>query len=193
LVDSAAAALQGQLSFNSTDAVNACDEFLRATMFRHGLIRYCPIDDGDIQAMLLLLLLSLSISSSCSLPRELPPHLLAVAAMMAGRVAASGLGRILAVHRLGPGPFTTPDPFLFCVYHRDNYPAGDGHLQAPRRGDGMDFDPHTPYRMYHGDRIPGFPQHVCHSLASSFAGMALYCKSSWDGRPTSSSTRLSLC
>jgi len=54
---------------------------------------------------------------------------------------------------------TTPDPFLFCVYHNDNYPAGDGKLQAPRRGDGADFDPSAPYRMYHGDMIPGFPSH----------------------------------
>jgi len=53
----------------------------------------------------------------------------------------------------------TPDPFLFCVYHKDNYPAGDAKLQAPRRGNGQDFDPAAPYRMYHGSRVPGFPQH----------------------------------
>ena len=27
--------------------------------------------------------------------------------------------------KTGPGPFETPDPFLFCVYHKDTYPAGN--------------------------------------------------------------------
>ena len=56
-------------------------------------------------------------------------------------------------------PFQTPDPFLFAVYHNDAYPAGDERMQAPRKGNGADFDPSAPYRMYHGDRVPGFPQH----------------------------------
>jgi hypothetical protein len=55
-------------------------------------------------------------------------------------------------------PFKTLDPFIFCVYHKDHYPAGDDKMQAPRRGNGADFNPTAPYRMYHGDRIPGFPQ-----------------------------------
>ena len=58
------------------------------------------------------------------------------------------------------GPFSTLDPFLFCVYHKDAYPAAhDDTMEAPQRGNGMDFDPKAPYRMYHGDMIPGFPQH----------------------------------
>ncbi len=52
-------------------------------------------------------------------------------------------------------PFKTLDPFLFCVYHVDDYPAGDAKMQAPRRGNGADFNPSAPYRMYHGERIPG--------------------------------------
>merc|ERR1712216_1029312 len=58
-----------------------------------------------------------------------------------------------------PAPMATRDPFLFCVYHKDLYPAGDAKMQAPRRGNGADFDAKQPYRMYHGDKIPGFPQH----------------------------------
>mmetsp|Transcript_29417 Transcript_29417/g.68729 ORF Transcript_29417/g.68729 Transcript_29417/m.68729 type:complete len:358 (-) Transcript_29417:152-1225(-) len=56
-------------------------------------------------------------------------------------------------------PFKTPDPFLFCVYHKDDYPNGNAKMEAPRRGNGADFDWNLPYRMYHGDKIPGFPQH----------------------------------
>lgn len=56
-------------------------------------------------------------------------------------------------------PLFALDPFLFCAYHRDLYPAGNERMEAPRRGNGMDFDPRAPYRMYHGDKIPGFPQH----------------------------------
>lgn len=55
-------------------------------------------------------------------------------------------------------PMKTLDPFLFCVYHLDHYPAGDSQMRAPRRGNGADFNPKAPYRMYHGDMIPGFPQ-----------------------------------
>mmetsp|Transcript_12367 Transcript_12367/g.19870 ORF Transcript_12367/g.19870 Transcript_12367/m.19870 type:complete len:349 (-) Transcript_12367:189-1235(-) len=56
-------------------------------------------------------------------------------------------------------PFSTPEPFLFCVYHKDEYPAGDEKMQAPRTGNGHDFNPKAKYRMYHGEKIPGFPQH----------------------------------
>jgi len=59
------------------------------------------------------------------------------------------------------GPFPTLDPFLFTVYHVDDYPAdpSGGRMEFLTPGDGHDFDPTAPYRMYHGARIPGFPQH----------------------------------
>ena len=65
---------------------------------------------------------------------------------------------ITSVSPLSGWPAATPDPFLFVVYHDDNYPAGDAKMQAPRKGNGADFDPNAEYRMYHGDRVPGFPQ-----------------------------------
>lgn len=59
------------------------------------------------------------------------------------------------------GPYPTLDPFLFCVYHKDEYPADEsgGKMQTLFPGNGMDFDPEKTYRMYHGHHIPGFPQH----------------------------------
>ena len=32
-------------------------------------------------------------------------------------------------------------------------------MELPWRGNGADFNPDAPYRMYHGDHVPGFPQH----------------------------------
>jgi hypothetical protein len=50
-------------------------------------------------------------------------------------------------------PFSTPDPFLFAVHHRDYFPAGNAdNMEAPRVGNGADFNPNAPYRMYHGAR-----------------------------------------
>lgn len=72
------------------------------------------------------------------------------------KLAASGV--VSCVNDLG-FPYKTLDPFLFCVYHKDFYPAGNDKMEAPRKGNGADFNPHAPYRMYHGDKIPGFPQH----------------------------------
>lgn len=57
----------------------------------------------------------------------------------------------------------TLDPFLFCAHHHDDYPAGDDRL-APRaslagREIGADFAGVDGWNMYHGDVVPGFPQH----------------------------------
>ncbi len=57
----------------------------------------------------------------------------------------------------------TLDPFLFCAYHNDAYPAGDEHMgpatSLAGRSIGQDFSGKDGWSMYHGDRIPGFPQH----------------------------------
>jgi quercetin 2,3-dioxygenase len=57
----------------------------------------------------------------------------------------------------------TIDPFLFCVHHDDDYPAGNPQLgpAAPLDGRdlGQDFAGIDGWRMYHGHGVPGFPQH----------------------------------
>ncbi len=61
-------------------------------------------------------------------------------------------------------PWPTVDPFLFCAYHNDEYPAGtdelgpDPKLLAGRHL-GMDFTVKDGFRMYHGTTVPGFPAH----------------------------------
>jgi redox-sensitive bicupin YhaK (pirin superfamily) len=57
----------------------------------------------------------------------------------------------------------THDPFLFCVHHIDLYPAGNDRLgpaaSLAGRDIGQDFAGKDGWRMYHGDVVPGFPQH----------------------------------
>jgi redox-sensitive bicupin YhaK (pirin superfamily) len=60
-------------------------------------------------------------------------------------------------------PWVTDDPFLFCVHHDDAYPTGNGGLgpaaSLSGRNIGQDFEGKDGWRMYHGDVVPGFPQH----------------------------------
>ena len=57
----------------------------------------------------------------------------------------------------------TLDPFLFCVHHDDAYPQGNEHFgpdaSLEGRQIGSDFEGGDGWRMYHGDVVPGFPQH----------------------------------
>lgn len=57
----------------------------------------------------------------------------------------------------------TADPFLFCVHHLDRYPSGTAQLgpvgSLAGRDIGQDFEGIDGWRMYHGDTVPGFPQH----------------------------------
>ena len=60
-------------------------------------------------------------------------------------------------------PWKTQDPFLFCVYHADNYPEGNEEMgptgSLAGRNIGQDFTLKDGWRMYHGQQVPGFPQH----------------------------------
>lgn len=69
---------------------------------------------------------------------------------------------VLEQVRLG-FPWQTLDPFLFCVHHDDAYPVGNEE-QGPAgslagRNLGQDFEGKDGWRMYHGETVPGFPQH----------------------------------
>jgi len=60
-------------------------------------------------------------------------------------------------------PWIGHDPFIFTVHHVDDYPAGDDDLgpAVPLYGRriGSDFSYIDGWSMYHGERVPGFPQH----------------------------------
>ncbi len=69
---------------------------------------------------------------------------------------------IIEIAELG-FPWATLDPFLFCVYHDDTYPAGNDQLgpaaSLAGRDLGQDFEGKDGWRMYHGRSVPGFPAH----------------------------------
>lgn len=70
-----------------------------------------------------------------------------------------------AIEDIAPLGFVweTRDPFLFCVHHDDRYPKGNDVLgpaaSLAGRAIGQDFEVRDGWRMYHGQRVPGFPQH----------------------------------
>src|SRR5690606_37210718 len=53
--------------------------------------------------------------------------------------------------------------FLFCVHHADAYPESNGRFgpaaSLEGRDMGQDFAGKDSWRMYHGEEVPGFPQH----------------------------------
>jgi len=57
----------------------------------------------------------------------------------------------------------TQDPFLFCVHHQDDFPPGNENMgpDASLKGRviGQDFTLKDGWRMYHGETVPGFPEH----------------------------------
>ena len=60
-------------------------------------------------------------------------------------------------------PWPGLDPFIFTVHHFDAYPAGNDDLGPAAslggRDIGVDFSYLDGWSMYHGDVVPGFPQH----------------------------------
>jgi redox-sensitive bicupin YhaK (pirin superfamily) len=60
-------------------------------------------------------------------------------------------------------PWETIDPFLFCAYHDDAYPQGNGRMgpaaSLAGRDIGQDFSRRAGWSMYHGETVPGFPGH----------------------------------
>lgn len=70
---------------------------------------------------------------------------------------------ILQVVPLGNPPWPTVDPFLFCVHHLDHYPEANPQFGPAAslvgRDIGFDFAGIDGWRMYHGEVVPGFPQH----------------------------------
>ena len=73
------------------------------------------------------------------------------------------MNKILNIEPLG-FPWKTQDPFLFCAYHRDEYPKGNSKMgvefeELRGRNVGQDFVLKDGWRMYHGSNIPGFPYH----------------------------------
>ena len=60
-------------------------------------------------------------------------------------------------------PWQTQDPFIFCVHHDDHYPAGNDQMgpaaSLAGRDLGQDYEGRDGWRMYHGEVVPGFPQH----------------------------------
>ncbi len=69
---------------------------------------------------------------------------------------------VLQVKPLG-FPWETLDPFLFCAYHDDAYPAANGQMgpaaSLAGRDIGQDFSRKDGWSMYHGSAVPGFPAH----------------------------------
>ena len=70
--------------------------------------------------------------------------------------------KILNIQKLS-FQWQTEDPFLVTMYHKDDYPTGNGE-QGPAvslegRNLGEDFTLKDGFRMYHGKTVPGFPAH----------------------------------
>jgi quercetin 2,3-dioxygenase len=75
---------------------------------------------------------------------------------------ALAMSTIIKISKLG-SRWEASDPFLFCVHHNDSYPRGNEEMgpdaSLEGRNLGSDFQVRDGWSMYHGERIPGFPEH----------------------------------
>ncbi len=74
------------------------------------------------------------------------------------------MSRIQQTFSTAGAQWPTVDPFLFVAHHDDAYPAAKGDTMAPDaslagRDLGADFAGKDGWNMYHGETVPGFPQH----------------------------------
>jgi redox-sensitive bicupin YhaK (pirin superfamily) len=75
---------------------------------------------------------------------------------------AADSGPVLGLMELG-FQWQGLDPFIMTMHHMDHYPDGDND-QGPKaslagRRIGSDFSGTDGWSMYHGEHVPGFPQH----------------------------------
>ena len=74
----------------------------------------------------------------------------------------TSLNAIIRIRPLG-FQWETQDPFLFCVHHEDKYPKANAEMgpdaSLSGRQLGQDFVIKDGWRMYHGNKVPGFPGH----------------------------------
>jgi redox-sensitive bicupin YhaK (pirin superfamily) len=73
------------------------------------------------------------------------------------------MGTVKAIKPLG-FHWETINPFIFCAYHQDDFPQGKAnlgpdHKYLKNRLLGNDFTKKDGFRMYHGQKVPGFPYH----------------------------------
>jgi redox-sensitive bicupin YhaK (pirin superfamily) len=81
---------------------------------------------------------------------------------MSEKPSANPSATIVSTSPLG-FPWPAHDPFINCVHHFDRYPAGNERMgpaaSLAGRNIGQDFEVREGWRMYHGEAVPGFPQH----------------------------------
>lgn len=70
--------------------------------------------------------------------------------------------KVLNIEKI-QSPLQVRDPFIMAVHHKDHYPKGNEKMEPeyylPTWNVGQDFNPNQPWRMYHGEKVPGFPYH----------------------------------